>query len=214
MTLMTTMNNGKEISLSKRGTINKVKTSINIRLGTKHRLLELAKKGESYDDVISRLIHTFESSKKQIENYQAILINQNIDYENRNIIEATYVERGVDGIQLSNGAIIQFSYSKPSEFNERYTMDVEIDEVIGKKKIKTETQTILEDPVQYTNIRLWIVGRIINRHFDPAFEIPANKMIIDPVYWERVKNRVGLSEMSYHHDILDLIKKYEEQIYG
>ena len=174
------MNNEKELSLSRRGSIDKARTSINIRLGTKHRLVELAKKGESYDDVLSRLIHSFETSKRKIDEYQTFLSDRDMDYENRNIIEIAYVERGVGGIQLSNGAVIQFSYNKPSEYNERYTMDIEIEGILAKKQLKRDTEKILEDPVQYTNLYLWIIGRIINRHFDSAFEIPANKKIIDP----------------------------------
>ena len=73
---------------------------------------------------------------------------------------------------------------------------------------------MLKDPHQNVLIRLWMIGQVIDRHFDSAYEIPMNKMLMDPVYWKKVKGRIGLPESSYIHDIIKVIKKYEEEVYG
>ena len=72
---------------------------------------------------------------------------------------------------------------------------------------------MMEDPHGKVMMHLWMVGKVINRHFDSAFELPSRKLIIDLVYWKKVKERIGLPESSYKHDILDPIKEYEDTFY-
>lgn len=200
-----------EVTLVKKGAIDRIKTTITVKLGTKHRLQELAKKGESYDDVISRLIISSERHKDEIEYYRNLLTHYDKDFEKVNIIEARRLERGIDAITLSNEAVIQFSYNKPQiPLDEFYQMDIQFDKVISNKKGKKQIEELLKDPYQKVMINLWMVARVINQHFDSAFEIPSNKMIIDPVYWKKIKERIGLTESSYKHDIIRLMKEYEE----
>ena len=121
------------------------------------------------------------------------------------------MERGIDAITLSNGAVIQFIYNKPgTPIDQFYQMDIQFDKVISKKKEKKMVDNLMKDPRERVLLDLWMVARVINRHFDSAFEIPSNKMIIDPVYWRKVKERIQLPENSYKHDIIRLIKEYEE----
>lgn len=201
-----------EITLVKKGSLNKIKTTITVKMGTKHRLLELARKGESYDDVISRLIHSYDKYENEMIYYRNLLSHYNI--EERNIIEVSKLDRGIDAITLSNGAVIQFSYNKPISLpNDLYQMDIQIDKVISGKKIKKMVEEMMKDPYQKIMVHLWMVGRVINRHFDIAFELPSRKMIIDPIYWKKVKDRIGLPESSYKHDILDPIKEYEDNLH-
>jgi hypothetical protein len=207
------MQNIEELTIVKRGSIDRIKTTITVKLGTKHRLQELAKKGESFDDVISGLIISSERQANEIEHYRNLLIHYDKDFEKRNIIEASNIERGIDSITLSNGALVQFSYNKPGiPINKFYQMDIQFDKVISTKKEKKNVDRLLKDPYKRILLDLWMVARVINRHFDSAFEISSNKMIIDPVYWRKIKERIGLPENSYKHDIIRLIKEYEEEL--
>jgi hypothetical protein len=203
-----------ELTIVKKGAIDRIKTTITVKLGTKHRLLDLARKGESYDDVISRLIISYERQENDIEYYRNLLTHYDKDFEKRNIIEARKIERGINAITLSNGAVVQFSYNKPQiPIDEFYQMDIQFEKVIAKKKEKKIVDKLLKDPRQKVLLELWMVARVINQHFDTAFEISSNKMIIDPVYWRKVKERVLLPETSYKHDIIRPIKEYEEELY-
>ena len=92
------------IKLKEKGTIDKITTSIGLKMGTKHRLSELAKKGESYDDVIVRLIGKTERLHRENETLRERL--QSLDASDVNVIELAELERGVDSITLSDGTII------------------------------------------------------------------------------------------------------------
>ena len=213
MTIITNMQNICRLTFIKKGNVDRIKTTITVKLGTKHRLQELARKGESYDDIISRLINSCERLEDEKTEYRNLLAHYDKDFDKRNIIETRKLERGIDSIPLSYGAVVQFSYNKPaSPVDEFYQMDIHFDKVISGKKKKKEVEELLDDPRQRVVMNLWMVARVINRHFDSAYEIPSNKMIIDPVYWKKVKERTGLSESSYKHDILRPIKEYEEGI--
>lgn len=211
MTIITIMQDIEEVTLVKKGAIDRIKTTITVKLGTRHRLQELARKSESYDDVISRLIVSHERHEDEIRYYRNLLAHYDKDFDKRNIIETRRLDRGIDAITLSNGAVVQFSYNKPeSPVDEFYQMDIQFDKVISKKKGKMLVRELMKDPRQRTMINLWMVARVINRHFDSAYEVPSNRMVIDPVYWRKVKERIGLPESSYKHDIIKLIKEYEE----
>ncbi len=197
------------ISLVKKGSIDRVTTTLAVKLGTKHRLQDIAKKGESYDDVISGLIMSNAKQASEISRYQALL--QEHDVKEPNILEVSQIEKGVGGITLSNGAVIQFSYNLPSlPITDSYEMDIEITKFIATKAQEKEVEAMLEDSDQNLMLHLWMVGRIITMHFDPAFELPSRKRIIDPVYWKKVRGRIGLSDGSYRYDIMGPIMKYED----
>lgn len=200
-----------DIELKKRGSISKSKTTITVKLGTKHKLQEIAHKGESFDDVISRLISTTEKLENDLANCKNILDSHNLsDY---NIIETYNLERGIDSITISSGEQIRFTYNKPigQPYDESYQMDIAIEKVLGANN-PNYLYEIKNNPEQRILVHLWMVARIINKHFDSAYEIPLNKMIIDPVYWRRVWDRNKLPESSYLHDILKEINQYEEAL--
>lgn len=210
MTYITSVINMNNVTLIKKGSINKSKTTITVRLGTKHQLQEVANKNESFDDVISRLISSNKRLEKELENCISILKSNNLD--NYNIIESYESERGIDSIKLSNGDQIRFTYNKPAgwPYDESYQMDIDIEKVFSDRK--NALNQLKKDPEQWILIYLWMVGRIINKHFDSAFEIPLNKNIIDAVYWRMVWDRNKLPESSYLHDIIKEIERYEDTL--
>ena len=187
MTCITSVIVMNDIALIKRGSINKSKTTITVRLGTKHQLQEIANKNESYDDVISRLISSNKRLENELENCKSILKSNKMD--NYNIIESFELKRGVDSIKLSNGDQIRFTYNKPAgwPYDESYQMDIDIEKVFSDRK--SALSKLKKDPEQWILIHFWMVGRIINKHFDSAFEIPLNKNLIDTEYWRKVWDR-------------------------
>lgn len=210
MTYITLVIYMTDVTLVKKGRISKSKTTITVRLGTKYRLQEVAHKGESFDDIISRLISTNERLENELADCKSILRSHDLD--SFNIIETYAVERGIDSIKLSNGDQIRFTYNKPVgwPYDESYLMEINIEKVFSDRK--NTLAKIKKDPEQFILIHLWIVGRIINKHFDNAYEIPMNKNIIDSVYWRKVWNRNKLPESSYLHDIIKEIELYEESL--
>ena len=50
--------------------IEKINTTITIKKGTKYQLDDIAKKGESYDDVIAKLLHESEILKAKNKSYE------------------------------------------------------------------------------------------------------------------------------------------------
>lgn len=212
MTCITSVIYMNDVTLIKKGNINKSKTTITVRLGTKHQLQEVANKNESFDDVISRLISSNRRLEKELENCRSILKSNNLD--NYNIIESFESERGIDSIKLSNGDQIRFTYNKPAgwPYDESYQMDIDIEKVFSDRK--NALNQLKKDPEQWILIHFWMVGRIINRHFDNAFEIPMNKNLIDTEYWRKVWDRNKLPESSYLHDIIKEIERYEDSLNG
>ena len=210
MTCITSVIIMSDIALIKRGNINKSKTTITVRLGTKHQLQEIANKNESYDDVISRLISSNKRLENELENCKSILKSNKMD--NYNIIESFELKRGVDSIKLSNGDQIRFTYNKPAgwPYDESYQMDIDIEKVFSDRK--SALSKLKKDPEQWILIHFWMVGRIINKHFDSAFEIPLNKNLIDTEYWRKVWDRNKLPESSYLHDIIKEIERYEDSL--
>jgi len=186
--------------------IDKIKTTISIKLGTKHRLLEIAKKGESFDDVISRIIHTSHNLRRIVDIDREIMERNN--YKKPNVMELYEYDRGIDAIKLSDDRVIRFIYNKPlkNHNNEHYSMDVEIDEVFNNNEYHYDKEMIFDDP----DIYFYIVEKIINIHFDPSFQINENKLLIDPEYWRNVWDRIGLSAHSFDKDILMMLNSMME----
>jgi len=200
----------KHIKLRKNETIENIGTSIGVKLGTKHRLQKMAKKGESYDGAIVRLMQTTERLALENERMSSRLAE--LGEKGTNILDISKVERGVDSIELDDGTHIVFTYNLPREkgSDELYEMDIRIKDTTRKGK-NIDPGTLMIDPYQKAMINLWMIARVITVHFDPVFQVPSNTMIIDPVYWRQAAERVGLSEESYTHDILTVISDYERE---
>lgn len=116
----------------------------------------------------------------------------------------------MDNINLSDGTIISFRYNKPpvSRPTNSYVMDIEIDNMVRDGKNLSPGE-VFASPSDEAMARFWMIARVINLHLDPAFHVPAKTMVIDPVYWKRVWERVGLPWSSYNHDVLKVISDYE-----
>ena len=87
-------------------------------------------------------------------------------------------------------------------------MDIEIEKIIRDGK-KLSPGDVFTTPSDEAMARFWMIARVINLHLDPAFRIHAKTMVIDPVYWQRVWERVGLPWSSYNHDVLKIISDFE-----
>lgn len=188
--------------------IDKITTSVQIRMGTKHRLLDISRKGESYDDVISRLINTILKQEREIERLRKTL--EELDALTMNRMEVFKIERGIGAVSLADGSQLVFSYNKPpeNEFLDSYVLDIIIDKVTkGRKEL--EIDDVVETEYDAAMLQLGIIARIINIHFDPAFILPSRAMIIDPVFWKNACDRTGLPMSVYNSDILRIISGYE-----
>jgi len=200
-----------EIELQKRKKISRANTTIAVKMATKYKLLDMSRDGESYNDVISRLISTNEMLEKYRDYSNKLLEEHDIKAEN--IIEIFEMERGIDSIVLKSGDQIRFTYNKPVEwpFNESYRMDIQIEKIISSKRQYLDDQ-MKNDPKLKLLVHLWMVAKIIGKHFDSAYSLPSNKSPIDPFYWRGVWKMVNLSEESYLHDIMYQIQQYEDAI--
>jgi hypothetical protein len=186
---------------------NYIKTSLTLKLGTKDRLQNLAHKGESFDDVINRLIRTNEIMEERIKEYEALLEKENLLRTNR--LEISRSERGIGSVRLSDGSVVQFSYNKPTNvLDDEYSMDISIDEMIGNKGPQFSVEDLKKDVKKHSQIYFRCVEQVIVRQFDRSFAIPLNKNVIDPSYWQKVWDRVGLSGRSYMSDILKYLDEF------
>jgi len=202
----------EDINIINNKSVSKVMTTVTVRNGTRHDLMSLAKKGESFDDVISRLVHTLRRLESENEALKARLKSLNALDVNR--IELGNIERTSDVLRFSDGMNIVFDYNLPIiPTEEGYVMDIEVENVLsGNKKLKFDT--VAGNGKKKAMLKLQMVAKVINRHFDPAFEMPSRNLVIDPVYWKKIYERVGLPMSSYTGDILPIISEYEGGLNG
>ena len=193
---------------------NRVKTSITVRLGTKNRLSDIAKKGESFDDVINRLISSGDSLKEKLREYENILDGEHLLRTNK--LESVTWEMGLDSIRLSDGSIIKFTYNKPGveKWDEGYSMDIHLDKVLSGKESHFTIEDVNRDADLLIDVYFRGIEKVVNIHFDPSFAIPKNKNILDPTYWKKVWDRIGLSDHSFDKDILRFIANMLEEDHG
>ncbi len=191
----------------KRRDINKVKTSLTVKLGTRNRLMDIARKGESFDDVINRLISTNEINYRRVAEFESILKENDLIADNR--IEITEISRGIGSISLGQNEAIRFSYNKPDEIvDNNYQMDVIIEDLIPRRDMLDE---YLSDIQRKKEVYFTILERIINLHFDRSFSLPMNKNLLDPYFWKKVWKRIGLSDHSLDHDVIKFIEGIMEE---
>ena len=193
------------------GDINKVKTTITLKLGTKNKLLNIANKGESFDDVINRIIRTNEMLENKNDKYQQIIGENNITNINR--IESYHYNKGISSIKLTDDSVIRFSYNKPIDlFEEDYTMDIHVDEIFSNNKYQLNMNDITKDKQLYVNIYFRIIEKIINLHFDSSFSLSRRKRKMDPMFWKKTWKRIGLSDHSFNYDIMKFINRTMEEM--
>lgn len=177
--------------------INKIKTTVTLKLGTKNRLLDIAKKGESFDDVINRLIGSNEMNESIIAEYELIMNENSLAIGNK--ISVDPINRGVNSIRYGEGIIVKFSYNKPGDIIDNdYCLEAVIEDVYSNDMNMEELLSDKEDRIM---IYFRMIEKIINIHFDPSYSIPGNKNLLDTHYWRKVWNRVNLNDHSFDHDI-------------
>jgi hypothetical protein len=185
--------------------VNKVRTTIGVRLATKYLILENSKPGESLEDTIVRIIKTNELLLNENENLREILLKNDIM---TNQLVLTNLERGRNAITYENTSY-QFSYNIPDDelanINE-YTMEISIEKIIENGKAIDMEEVELEDILK---VHFKIIEKIINLHFDSSFQVHGKIFIFDPRYWKKIFNRVGLPDSSYIKDLIPLIDEYE-----
>jgi len=205
------MKKKKDVHVSKPGDVNKIKTTLTLKLGTKHKLSDIANKGESFDDVINRLIRSNEILEQRINEYKNALGKKGLMKLNK--LESNILNRGINSVRLSDNSVIRFSYNKPNDIiDDEYSMDIQLDEVFSNNKYQLTLEDILENKQLRSEIYFRIIEKIINIHFDSSYSIPKNKNIVDPVYWKKVWKRINLSEHSFTYDILKFINELMENI--
>ncbi len=185
--------------------IDKVRTSIGVRMATKYLILDHSLPGESLEDTIVRLVKTHDRLNREKEEL-VDLINRN-DIIEPNVISASSIERGVDSIEFNGGMIVHYSYNIPSKealINDEYRMEVQIEKVF-QDGLKGTIDIGSVSEKELMNIHFHMVEKIINEHFDKAFKIQDNLNLFDYRYWKRVFFRVGLPESSYLTDVLSRI---------
>lgn len=197
------------INFKPNNSINKLRTSIGVRLWTKNRLLDHSKPGESLDDTIARVLNTYDRQAEIIERLESIISTNNI--KEPNYIGLQKDIRINDVVTTESGLNIYFSYKKPIlEFPdiEHYHMDVVLSKADqkGKKKKFEDLGFSIDD---WMLVRFKIIEKIINTHFDPSFQLPEKTSVFNLLYWSKVCSRVGLPNNSFERDILTIISDYE-----
>ena len=117
-----------KIELQRKKKISRANTTIAVKMGTKYKLLEMSRSGESYDEVISRLISTNEMLEKYRE-YSDKLLEQH-DLKAKNLLRQngkTYVndEEWLEDVQKT------FHEIRFKDEKETY-IEIPITEIIGK----------------------------------------------------------------------------------
>jgi hypothetical protein len=189
--------------------VDKVRTTIGVRLATKYLLLDNSLPGESFEDTILRIIHERNDLSKENSRLVEILEKNNVKIPN--VIKISRGERELNLIELSDGSTIHFSYNLPAndlDKNSDYTMDIMVEYVIidGKKVSFSDLSLSHKDSII---LMMKMVEKVINLNFDKGFELPEKTFLIDPLYWKKVYSRVGLGDSSYLNDIMKLVQEYE-----
>ena len=193
--------------------VNKIRTTIGVRLATKNLILKHSRPGESFDDTIARIIKSYDRQQDVTERLEAILAANNI--KEPNLIQESVIEERInDVITTQKGENLFFNYNRPIlEFPqiEFYEMDIVITEPQKNRKyVELEELEFRDD--DWIWIRFKMIERIINTFFDPGFEIHDKNRVLDPNYWKNVCSRVGLPNSSLERDILTWIRIYERRM--
>lgn len=192
-------------------TVSNVPTTITLKLGIKHRLDDLGRKNDTYEDIIIRLINDNARLKRENDHLSSLL--EKISVKNINLFEKYTLHRQFNSLGLSNDIYIKFSYDLPDvNLYGNHSFNLRIEEIIWKNSILQGIEELTDDMRSITKIHLWLISKIIIDEYDPWFDIPKKKNIIDPIYWKKVWKRVGLSMESYNMDIMGIINNYQEKL--
>ncbi len=192
-------------------TVSDVPTTITLKLGIKHKLDDLGRKNDTYENIIIRMFNENVRLKKENDHLSSIL--EMVDTKDRNIIEKIELHRQLNSLSFSNDIHIKFSYDLPNV--DRYgnhSFNLRIEEIIRKNSILQGMEELTDDMRSITKIHLWLISKIIIDEYDPFLDIPKKKNIIDPIYWKNVWKRTGLSMETYNTDIMGIINNYQEKL--
>ncbi len=185
--------------------VDKVRTSIGLRMATKYLILDHSMPGESLEDTIVRLIHSYDRLKQENEELLELIERNGITQ--KNLLSIDKVERILDSIEINLDLVIHYSYNMPPKEIKKlddYQMDIQLEKVFTNGKNYSFKELDLSEE-EMIDIHFRIVEKIINEHFDKAYKIPDNLNLFDYRYWKRVFFRVGLPESSYLSDVISTI---------
>ena len=196
------------MKIKERSSIDRVRTTIGVRLATKYLVLDHSFPGESFDDAIVRIIKENERMQAQLSRYSK-LEDENLIKMPKIILEEQEIVRDTGLITTEDGFKIVFGYNLPPndlvQMNS-YTMDIVIEKVLKDGKQVFEATFNKKELIQ---LHLTIIQDIIRMQFDRGFEFDRRTSMIDPRYWRNVCKRVGLPESAYLKDILGPITEFE-----
>ncbi len=200
----------KEMKFPRKYMIEKRKTTITVRLGTKYRLDGYKEKSESYDDTITRLLSELEKLRKEKEEQQTFIRDNIGELPNR--IEFLELKRSRGALNLTD-MTVYYTYNRPPDIPppDGYVMSIEVEE-IRPEETPEKPSTGEIHPMEAMEIYLLIVSAIIGRHFDKTYYPPSRFNSIDRHYWDLIFQKYGIPWSSYHEDIEDRIDRFENEM--
>ena len=189
--------------------VDKVRTTIGVKLATKHLILNRSLPGENLEDTILRLIHERDGIEEEFSVLKKTLEKRGI--KEPNLLITAELSRGNEGIELDDGTLINFTYNIPIGVSPnliRYQMDIVVEDVIKQGKKYTFDELPLSEKDRIL-LYFSIVEKVINLHFDSGFKLSEKKFLIDQRYWKKIFSRVGLPDSSYFNDMIKIIQHYE-----
>jgi hypothetical protein len=189
--------------------VDKVRTTIGVKMATKYLILDHSKPGESLEDTIVRTIIMNDQLVAENKRMNDLLIEHNV--MGSNLLVQYIFKRRKESIEPYEGSMIHFSYAQPPEdpiLMKEYEMDIMVERTIenGKEISFDELDLEISDRIK---LHFMMVEKVINLHFDKGFKMHKKAFLIDPNYWKRTYGRVGLPESSYLKDILSYIDEFE-----
>ncbi|MGM5484460.1 MAG: DUF7557 family protein [Nanobdellota archaeon] len=215
---------------------DKWSSTIRLSLNMKNRLKQMTRRGESYEDVIERLIRNEEKKERQLKRLKE-LVKQNEDL----IKYSTEIKKRERKIFTTNSGVkIRFSYNKPDTLDED-SYDIRFEGFYYKGKEITEEEAYKILAMDYV-FRLLQKGHLskkeanniisqernlkgtINQirirylvYFKIFFDLISDgqkaneRNFFDINFWKLIAERYDLSDESFRRDIKDQLTRYESE---
>ena len=169
-------------------------TTIGVKRDTKKLLDSVGIRGDSYDDIIRRLI-------REHGRYLA-LIKESPPFNKVRISSVNTKE----SVLLLDGEKLHYVFNVPAtSSNEDYRMDIFITKTVLASGEAFGPDQKRADSLHRAKSYLRIVEQILQHYFDPLFRID-EKRVWDLSWWERKFNNLGLT--SYGTDIEEKLLQY------
>jgi hypothetical protein len=202
---------------------DRIRTTITVWLGTKHMLQDRAKKGESYDRLIHRLVGRLD--RLEIENAYLEGRLRELGEAKSNLAQSIPVERtrgmievlrishegkGRGRTEATERLRIMYGYNRPRDPPppEGYTMDIEPTSVF-RDDGEASFEDVFPDGKDWAVCRLLMVADVIRLRFNPTYIAPDVSAIniVDARYWRDVYETYGVPWSSYNADVLWIIEE-------